>query len=200
MPGKMLLLRHGQIKANRQRRWHGSTDSPLTFIGRRQAKRVSRLLKNQPLSAVYASPLQRCQQTATLATRHSGLAINTMDGLAEMSVGEWENTLFKDLAQEHGFFEKLSADPDHRAPGGESTAEVFDRAYEALCEIDANHGADDVVVVCGHGVTFGVLLAKLINNNPCAWPEFQMSNCGITEFELSPGPLIISFNSSYLVT
>ena len=27
----LLLLRHGQIKANRQRRWHGSTDSALTL-------------------------------------------------------------------------------------------------------------------------------------------------------------------------
>ena len=34
---RLLLLRHGQIKANRQGRWHGSTDSPLTWRGRRQA-------------------------------------------------------------------------------------------------------------------------------------------------------------------
>ena len=43
----LLLLRHGQIKANRQRRWHGSTDSALTLKGRIQAKLTSRALRKR---------------------------------------------------------------------------------------------------------------------------------------------------------
>ncbi len=62
---RFLLLRHGQIKANRVGRWHGSTDSALTWRGRRQAKRTGKYLSaNSQLDAVYASPMQRCQATA----------------------------------------------------------------------------------------------------------------------------------------
>ena len=75
-------MRHGQIKANVERRWHGSTDSPLTWRGRRQAKRTGRHLRQQhQLTAVYASPLIRCQDTARFASRHTKLEIQTIDGL-----------------------------------------------------------------------------------------------------------------------
>ena len=60
MAPRLLLLRHGQITANRVGRWHGSTDSPLTLRGRWQAWRTGRYLsKNENLAAVYTSPLQR---------------------------------------------------------------------------------------------------------------------------------------------
>ena len=38
MTRSLLLVRHGQIEANARGRWHGSTDSPLTRIGRQELK------------------------------------------------------------------------------------------------------------------------------------------------------------------
>mgnify|MGYP002214341358 CR=1 FL=1 len=59
MAPRLLLLRHGQITANRVGRWHGSTDSPLTLRGRWQAWRTGRYLsKNETFAAVYTSLLR----------------------------------------------------------------------------------------------------------------------------------------------
>jgi broad specificity phosphatase PhoE len=66
MARRLVLLRHGRIAANRDGHWHGSTDSELLPEGRRQAARAARhLVQREPhFSAVYVSPLQRCQDTA----------------------------------------------------------------------------------------------------------------------------------------
>ncbi|MFM7119070.1 MAG: phosphoglycerate mutase family protein, partial [Gammaproteobacteria bacterium] len=37
---QLLLVRHGQIRANIKGHWHGSTDSPLTWTGHRQARKT----------------------------------------------------------------------------------------------------------------------------------------------------------------
>ncbi|MEM1230485.1 MAG: histidine phosphatase family protein [Pseudomonadota bacterium] len=77
MARRLVLLRHGRIAANRDGLWHGSTDSDLLPLGRRQAQRTARfLMQREPeIAAVYASPLQRCQDTAAafidLQNRHS---------------------------------------------------------------------------------------------------------------------------------
>ncbi|MEC9155957.1 MAG: histidine phosphatase family protein, partial [Pseudomonadota bacterium] len=95
MSATLLLLRHGQIKANRQRRWHGSTDSALTLKGRIQATLTSRALRKRgDIQAVYTSPLQRCRHTGALAGSHMTHQSTVIDGLAEMSIGDWEGKKF----------------------------------------------------------------------------------------------------------
>ena len=89
MAPRLLLLRHGQITANRVGRWHGSTDSPLTLRGRWQAWRTGRYLsKNETFAAVYTSPLQRCRHTAALTAPASKASHTVVNGLAEMSIRE----------------------------------------------------------------------------------------------------------------
>ena len=53
MAPRLLLLRHGQITANRVGRWHGSTDSPLTLRGRWQAWRTGRYLSENGGRSLY---------------------------------------------------------------------------------------------------------------------------------------------------
>ena len=71
----LLLLRHGQIKANRQRRWHGSTDSALTLKGRIQAALTS---GHYAKEATFTQPTQ----SSTALPSHRGigqLAYNSPD-------------------------------------------------------------------------------------------------------------------------
>ena len=190
-----MLLRHGQIKANRVGRWHGSTDSALTWRGRRQAKRTGKYLSaNSQLDAVYASPLQRCQATARYATRHTGLDIQTLDGLQEMSIGEWEDMPFRELVDRHDFVNRATADIHHAAPKGESLHQVAMRVTQAFEHIDAQHQDDETVLVVSHGVALAVALAVFLHDSPARWIDYHFNNCSLTEFELSPEPVIHRFN------
>ena len=116
----LLLQRHGQIKANRQGLWHGSTDSPLTWLGRRQARRTARRLtrRQPPVEAIVTSPLQRCRATADAAARALGLTVSEHHDLREMDLGEWEGESFEALQRERGLFTTLATDGDFFAPGG----------------------------------------------------------------------------------
>lgn len=195
MGTRLLLLRHGQIRANVTRRWHGSTDSPLTWQGRRQAKRTGRLLRREHhLSAVYSSPLQRCQRTAHFASRHQNLDIQTVDDLQEMSIGEWEDMPFRELVDRHDFINRATSDIHHAAPQGESIARVAKRVTAAMEYIDAQHGADETVLVVSHGVALAVALATFLHDSPARWVDYQFHNCSLTQFELNPDPVVHTYN------
>jgi len=194
LSARLLLLRHGQIKANVARRWHGSTDSPLTWRGRRQAKRTGRRLRQQQLSAVYASPLQRCQATAQYASRHAKLEIVTLDGLQEMSIGEWEDMPFRELVDRHDFINRINADIHYAAPQGESLAQVAARTTGAFRHISARHEDGETVLVVSHGVAMAVALATFLHDSPARWIDYPFENCSLTEIALEPEPVVFSYN------
>lgn len=195
MSTKFLLLRHGQIKANKTGRWHGSTDSKLTWLGRGQAKRTGKYLrKHKSIQAVYASPLQRCHATAKFATKGMELDINTLDGLKEMCLGDWEDMRFSELAEDHDFINRATGDIHHRAPNGESLDQVATRVVAAFRQIDEQHADDETVLVVSHGVALAVAISVFLHNSPARWGDYHLNNCSLTEFELSPDPIVYRLN------
>ncbi len=197
---RLHLMRHGLIRANVKGLWHGSTDSPLIWRGRRQAKRTGAYLakladqRGLRFAAVYSSPLQRCVTTAQLVTAHQPVDIVTLPGLAEMDIGEWEDRSFRWLKEEHDFINRMTRDPSFAPPGGESLDRVAERVCQAFEYIDAEHQAHQHVLVISHGVTMGVALATLLDDQPGKWVNYHFNNCGVTQFELNPAPMVLSFN------
>lgn len=194
----LLLLRHGQIGANHQGRWHGSTDSTLTWRGRRQVARTSKhLSRSYPaISAVYSSPLSRCQATADRIARKIDRELEVIDDLREYDIGEWEGKRFAELSREHDFVARATRNPDFAPPGGESMNAVAGRIVPVLQAIDARHDQGEQVLVVGHGAAFGVALATLLDGDPARWIDYPLANCGITELVLSPVPYVNLFNST----
>ncbi len=192
---RMILMRHGQIRANKVGRWHGSTDSPLTWKGRRQAVRTGRhLFRSEEIRAVYCSPLIRCRETAELASRKFELPVMPVDGLQEMSIGLWEDMTFRDLINEYDFMQRSAADPNFQAPGGESLNQVALRTTAALRHIESLHDADETVLVVSHGVAMAVARASFLDGSCTRWGEYHFNNCSLTDLLLSPEPLVERFN------
>ena len=194
----LLLLRHGQIRANRRGHWHGSTDSPLTWRGRYQARRTARYLahRHNDITAVYSSPLRRCRATAAIAAEALELEPVVVDGLSEYAIGAWEGLAFRVLAKEHDFISRATADLTFAPPGGESLAEVAARIVPAVEQIHASHSPAEQVLVVGHGAALAVALGTLIDASPAAWVNYPFANCGLTELMLSPSPYVNFFNST----
>jgi broad specificity phosphatase PhoE len=196
MSPRILLVRHGQILANKQGRWHGSTDTPLTIKGRWQAFLTGRFLaKTVSLDAVYTSPLQRCQHTARLASKDYAGTTKIIDGLAEMSVGEWEDMEFTKLNAEHRLIERFNEDLDWAPPQGESLGTVAKRMETSLLEIADNHSAHETVLVVSHGAAMAVALGQLLHQDPRAWMQYRFDNCSITEIRLGDNPSLEQYNN-----
>ena len=194
----LLLLRHGQIRANRQGRWHGSTDSPLTWSGRRQAKKTASHLAEQheQLTAIYSSPLIRCRVTAEAAASRLEIEPVVVEALAEYGIGEWEGMPFAHLAEEHDFVSRATTDPTFAPPGGESLEEVANRIVPALRRIHDQHAEDEKVLIVSHGAAMAVALGALIESSPANWTNYHFANCSLTELVLSPAPYVNFFNST----
>lgn len=193
---RLLLLRHGQIRANRQGRWHGSTDSRLTWRGRRQARRTAGHLQtlDPPVTAIYSSPLVRCHDTAIAVGEVLGLEVYLRPDLREYELGDWENMRFRDLAAKYQFVDTATRDQHFAPPGGETLRQVAERIVPAFDEIHRSHGEDERVLVVSHGAAMAVALGSLIEGDPGSWVNYHFGNCSLTELVLSPAPYVNFFN------
>ncbi|MDA1076260.1 MAG: histidine phosphatase family protein [Proteobacteria bacterium] len=196
MAASLLLVRHGQIDANRQGRWHGSTEGKLTWRGRRQARKTALHIKTAepPIAALYSSPLDRCLKTSAYISRSLGLEINVEADLREYAIGEWEDTSFTELATRHDFFTLSRGDLSYAPPGGESLQAVSGRITHALQSINNRHTQAQRVLIVGHGAAFSVALATLLDGNPSVWTNYEFANCGLTELVLGPDHYLDTYN------
>ena len=163
MATRLLLVRHGETALTAEDRFAGSTDVPLGANGRVQAGQLAARLASDPIAAVYASPLQRTVETATIVARPHRLPVVTRDGLREIGHGRWEGLRRSDVEtmypDEYASWEE---DPFTFAPaGGESGAQVIARALPAVREIVVAH-ADQTVLVVSHKATIRLIIASLL--------------------------------------
>ncbi|HEX9133177.1 MAG TPA: histidine phosphatase family protein, partial [Ktedonobacteraceae bacterium] len=78
---RLFLVRHGETMANREYRYIGTSNDPLSTLGQTQAAQLAEALSALPVEAVYSSPLQRTYDTAVpIAARHS-LEVQRVDDL-----------------------------------------------------------------------------------------------------------------------
>ena len=95
---RVLLLRHAETEWNRERRFQGWRDSPLSAVGRGQAESAARLLAGSPVAAVWSSPLGRARETAAIIAAPHQLAVREAEAFKEMGFGEWEGLTRDEVA------------------------------------------------------------------------------------------------------
>lgn len=152
------LVRHGQTDWNLDGRIQGSTDIPLNDQGRADALAAARALAGGAHHHVYASPLQRAQETAGIIAGELGLARPlTTRGMREREFGEGEGLLVTEYLERYGDW--LAA-----VPGSESLDQVRDRALDSLDRIAraarrrSAPSAESIIVVTHGGVIRALLM------------------------------------------
>ena len=80
---EIVLIRHGKTEGNKEKRYIGRTDQPLSEEGIAGIK--ENLGRYPSVEKVYASPMKRTRQTAELI--YPGQASELVDGLREMDMG-----------------------------------------------------------------------------------------------------------------
>jgi broad specificity phosphatase PhoE len=193
---RLLLVRHGQISANVERVWHGSTDSALTERGHAEAESVARLVSDSfAPEALYSSPLERTRTTAAAIARTTGLQVVPDAGLAEYAIGELEGESYVKLFQEHRFFDRIREDRDFAPPGGESLNQVVARVVGAFERIARAHPGRQVVVV-GHGAAMGLGIAHVLGDAEAGFQKYHKANCALSELLFGDAPELVRFNET----
>jgi probable phosphoglycerate mutase len=146
----ILLARHGESDWNAEQRWQGHADRPLTDLGRTQALALAERLDPFPLSAIYASDLERAFATARAVGERRGLEVVPRRDLREVDVGSWSGRSRAELERDAPEQIARWLDGAKGWEEGESYEEMAIRILAAVREIAAAHAGEHVLVV-SHG-------------------------------------------------
>lgn len=151
---RIALIRHYPTEWNKQARLQGQTDIPLTEEARATLETL-RMPEPWDTARLFTSPLLRARHTACLLAEGRNATRDAR--LIEMSWGEWEGALAKDLMTDpaSGFRPTHEWDRHTRAPGGESMQDAWERVRPALAEIAAN---PEPAVIVTHKALMRVIL------------------------------------------
>lgn len=159
------VLRHGQTDWNVQMRLQGSTDIPLNETGRAQAHVAAKILADEGITKIIASPLSRALETAQIVGAASGIE-PVIDGrLIERNFGLFEGMTIDEVHQhredmrEH-MNPQADVDGKHYPWDAEPLPEVIDRVY--ACVNDYRETGKCLFVF--HGIPFRAVTRKFLND------------------------------------
>ena len=100
------FIRHGQTTYNKVGKLQGILDTPLTTLGKNQAKQAAEKMKDYKFDIIYTSPLTRALFTAKTINKYHNAPLIIDNALIEFDVGKnLENKFLKDLSDD--FFDKI---------------------------------------------------------------------------------------------
>jgi len=137
----LYFCRHGQSVLNFQQTYAGQTNTPLTDLGRRQAKLAAEHAKGLHIDLIVSSPLSRTLETAQIIAEilhYPTGDIITNDIFKERALGLLEGKPFSTGPEDSILF-----------PDIESEAAVLTRAQEGLRYLQSLEA--ETVLLVGHG-------------------------------------------------
>jgi len=178
----LLIVRHGVTRLNADRIFMGHDPVPLAPVGREQILRLGERLARQPIVRIVASDIHRALESAEILSEAVGLPIETNAALREVHVGEAKGFGYEEAARR--WPEVFVPDGSGRFPGGESFADVADRASTWLREAVIADTPDRVLVVTHGGVVRGVG-ARLLGLSLRDIAPFTIDNASLTILRVS---------------
>jgi probable phosphoglycerate mutase len=212
-PEKLWIVRHGQSAGNVARDAADAAglsvidipmrdvDVPLSPLGEQQARALGHwfaaLPESQRPEIVLSSPYVRARQTARAICEAGGVVGDARPPIVDERLREREFGIFDrltvagirekfpDLAEHRALLGKFY----HRAPGGESWADVILRLRGALDTISLHHADRRVLVVCHQVVV--LCLRYILEEMDEAQiltidKEGEVLNCGVCEYDFEP--------------
>lgn len=225
-PEKLWIVRHGQSAGNVAREAaHAAghsiidlairdVDVPLSELGHRQAEALGHWFAALPDSekpeVLISSPYLRARQTARAICEARGI-LEARAPIVDERLREREFGIFDRLTT-RGIQEKYPEIAEHRAllgkfyhraPGGESWADVILRLRGAMDTISLHHADRRVLIVCHQVVVLCLryILEEMDEAQILAIDkEADVLNCGVCEYDFQPDdaklclPTLVRYN------
>lgn len=196
---KLFLVRHGETDWNKLGRFQGQNGVALNQRGLAQAKDTARAaIAWQPI-ALYSSPLCRTMQVAQEISRLVGVAVIPELRLQELDLGELDGVTGEEM--QSGWPQVYDTWRNEPAivvlPGGESLAQLQERAWQAITDLEQAHRGDDIVVVISHNFTIRAICSKLLGMPLANFHRTYLSLGSVSVIESGQrGWRLLSYNST----
>jgi probable phosphomutase (TIGR03848 family) len=195
-PTTLLLVRHALNDWVGDRLAGWTPDVHLNDKGRAQAESLAQRLADQPIAAVYASPLERAVETAQIIAAPHRLEVQIREGVGEVRYGEWTGQSLKKLAKEDAWRIVQFYPSGARFPGGEAIREMQARAVAELDAIVAAHPSQTVVVV-SHADVLKAALAHYVGLHLDLFQRLVVSPASLSVLTFTPlGPRLVCLNDA----
>ncbi len=202
MSTTLILIRHGETPYNRDRRYQGHRDTPLTKKGKRQTKEIALRLKNDPLDAIYSSDLKRTKYTAKAINRYHSLKIRALPQLREIDFGDWEGKTHDEIQREwRRLLDEWEREPSKiKIPRGESIQELAERTRATTKKIISIHPNQRVAIIT-HGGPIRIILMDALGLGLDDWWKTITSNGGISiiEYQNKRAEVSLQNDTSHLI-
>lgn len=185
---RLYLVRHGQSAGNAEGRFGGHSATPLSDLGREQARLTAQALARENISAIYASDLFRTMQTAEPLGELLNIPVVATPAFRERHVGVLEGLTFDESKEAHpqDYYALVNRNIHHVITNGESYRHLLRRATGELRNILRTHQGEKIAVFSHTGVICFLTLNLIgaINRHTKQTPWLVTSNCGINRFEI----------------
>jgi probable phosphoglycerate mutase len=194
-----LLIRHGENDWVGTDRLAGrSPGVHLNETGQQQAQQLVQMLAEQPIAAVYSSPLVRCMETAAPLAQARNLDVIAEPGVLEVDYGEWQAGNLKELAKLPGWHRVQHYPSTFRFPGGETLREVQARAVSTIERLRDTH-PNQVVAIFSHGDVIRTTIAHYFGTPLDLFQRVHISTASISTlafFDETPAVLMVNYRSA----
>jgi broad specificity phosphatase PhoE len=177
----IFLVRHGQTVSNARGFYMGRSDEDLSEVGYEQARRLAARMAGLPVTAIYASPLRRTYNTASILAGPHGLEPMVLDELIELDVGDWRGRHVDEISRRWPeLWRQWMTDPSGvTLPNGESLDAAASRAAAVFHRIaEADRGKQVVIVT--HEVIVKLIAASVLAAPNSIYRRFEIGNASLT--------------------
>ena len=209
-PTVILLVRHGRTPTTGQILPGRAAGLHLSDQGRAQAEavaeRIGQLADGTGATAgsapvaVYASPLERTQETARPIARRLGLRVRSDKGLLECDFGSWTGAKLGDLAKKPEWATVQRTPSGFRFPSGESFLEMQTRITTAIARLVERHPGGTVVAV-SHADPIKAAVAQAAGTPLDLFQRLTVAPCSVSAIAYTAhGPFVLTVNSTDSLT
>lgn len=131
----LVLIRHGATAANRERRYLGKTDEPLSAEGREELLQYRKAGCYPAVDCLFTSPMKRCVQTAELL--YPGLVPRRIGEWTEMDFGAFEGRNYQELCGDARYQAWIDSNGMLPFPEGESREDFIRRCKTGFHRMQA---------------------------------------------------------------
>ena len=193
----ILLVRHATTAATGKRLGGWTPGVHLDDAGVQQAEAAARRItaSGAEVAAVYASPLERTQDTAKVIAKAVGLRVRTRRGLGEVDYGDWTDRPLGQLRRRKDWAVIQQTPSRFTFPGGESIRAAQNRVVEELESLATDHPKDTIVAV-SHADIIKAAVAHFLGMPLDTFQRIVVSPASVTVLALPDGaaPMLLSLN------
>ena len=199
----IIFVRHGKTPTTGTKLPGRAPNLHLSNEGKLQAEIVaeeigksSNSFLGKKVSAIYASPMERTQETAKPIAKTLNLRIRTLQGLNECDFGDWTGRRLRDLSKLKSWSVIQKQPSNFRFPNGESFTEMQNRMIKTIDKLVERHSGETVICV-SHADPIKAILASAVGTPLDLFQRIVVGPCSASVvLYTKERPLVLSLNSN----